>query len=682
MRRIVLVIGLLVVLGGIAGLVLATLGGADPSAAPSGSTTSTSTGAPDTDPPDTEPPGSVPERDRPVFEEAACQFARPLGFRVECGYVEVPENRADPSGRTVRLHVARFPSLADEPAADALVYLDGGPGGEPLDTLQYGFEDRFAPFLEARDVIVFDQRGTGWSEPALDCPAYRQLGLDLLDDLLDNDEYVRRETEVLEGCKAEWAAAGIDLANFTSATNAADVADLRIALGYDSWNLFGISYGTRLALTVMRDAPEGIRSVVLDSTYPPEADGVLDFATNAGRAFDQLFSGCQSDPACVGAYGDLEARLTGLVDTWDREPQTVPVVDFLGGGRYEAVLDGDDILGVVFQSLYSETLIPSLPKLIDDLERGEVGLLSQTLSIFLANGEFFSPGMYFSVQCNEEVPFADQTAYPESVADRPLMALLADSTIIQSDRSFTFCAQWGSGVADPVENQPVDSDIPTLVLAGLYDPITPPSDGRAVAERLASAVYVEFDGLGHGVSTADPCPTAIMQAFLDDPDTPPDTSCAATLRPPDWVLPAGAEEPAEVEFVAFQADPFGLQFEGLVPEGWDEQFPGTFARLATGVDQTALVTQGYPGEFGDFVIDALLESLDLDRDPEELEPFDDGSRRWRWLRSATLGVELDVIAIEADGSTLMVMLLTQPDERDALIESVLRPVAASLQVSD
>jgi len=690
MRRMMLAVALLVVLGGAAGLAYVALSDEEttPVATRQSSTTSSMTSSPagaagtSDEPEQVDTPSPEPSYE-PVFEDSSCAFERPLGFRVECGYLVVPEDRDEPDGRQVRLHVALFPSSADDPAADPVVYLDGGPGGEPLDTLQFGFEERFAPFLETRDVIIFDQRGTGWSDPALNCPQYRELSLALLDDDLDSDEYIELEVEVLDDCRSDWASEGIDLANFTSLENAADVADLRVALDYESWNLYGISYGTRLALTVMRDHPEGIRSVVLDSTYPPEADGVLEFAVNARRGFDRLFDGCAADAECESAYGDIETRLYDAVAGWDREPRTVPIVDLFSGGRYDALVDGDDLLGAVFQSLYSETLIPSLPKLIDEVDRGEVGLLSQTLSLFLANGEFFSPGMYFSVQCNEEVPFADSAAYPAAVADLPYMAILADSTIIQSDRAFEFCAEWGSGTAAGVENQPVRSQIPTLVMAGVYDPITPPADGRAVADQLANGVYVEFEGLGHGVSTAGDCPLAIMLEFLDAPVREPDLACIEDLSPPAWELPldlgSGGEE---VQLVAFAADPFGLAFEGVAPQGWEEQFAGTFARQATALDQSAIIIQGYPGEFAGIVADQLLGSLSLERETEDLSPFDDGGREWAWYRNATLGTEIDILAIDLDGNTFMVMLLSAEAEREGLIDSVLRPVAASLQASE
>ncbi len=612
---------------------------------------------------------STPGGYQPRFESAACQFEQPPGYSPECGYLVVPQDRENPDGPEVRLHVAVFPAESDLRAPDPVVYLEGGPGGEALEVLNLVFEDRFAPFLIRRDVIVFDQRGTGYSEPSLACEPYRDLGFEMLDDLLEPEESLALEYDVLAGCRDQYLADGVDLNQYNSADSAADLADLRTALGISEWNLYGISYGTRLALTAMRDHPEGIRSVILDSSYPPEVDGVASIPANAARAFDVLFAGCAADNACAEAFPDLERRLFDLVDRLDASPISVPVVDVFTGRDYTAVLTGGDLLGVIFQALYDESLIRSIPQLIDQVEQDDYRDLGNLLSLFIANGEFFSVGMHASVQCYEEVPFSDPEATREATGQYPYMARIVEGSITQSTSAWEFCEMWGTGPGDPIEAEPVSSDIPAVVLAGEYDPITPPADGAAVARRLPNATYLEFPGLGHAVTSAE-CPRSIVIAFLDDPTGPLDLSCRNEMGEPDFETPG---EPAEeIVLVPFEDDQSGIR--GLVPDGWESFGFGTYVRQATALDQTALIQQAVAGTPADLVLQLVAGQLGLEDDPQPIAEFESGGKSWTRYQGELQGFVADIAVADADGLAYLVVLLSDPDERDGLVADVLLPV--------
>ena len=607
------------------------------------------------------------------YQDATCQFDEPVGAIVECGYLVVPQDRDEPDGRKVRLHVAVFRAQSDNPRADPIVYLEGGPGGEPLEAIDLTFEERFEPFTAERDLIIFDQRGTGFSEPSLACQPYRDLSFELLDDILEPDEGLRLEYTALEECRDSFLSDGIDLSDYHSAASAADVADLRRALGYDEWNLYGISYGTRLALTVMRDHPDGVRSVLLDSVYPPEIDGVVQIPASADRAFRELFDGCAADVACSEAYPDLETRFYALVDRLDAAPIDIDVIDFFTGQTYAGVLDGGGLLGMTFQSLYSESLIPTLPQLIDGLERGESRDVANLASLFLANGEFFSVGMHASVQCREEVPFADLAAAAAEQDVRPYLSRITAGSITQSAFADEFCELWGTQPAGALENEPVESDIPTLVMAGTYDPITPPADGEAVADRLDDAVFVEFDGLGHAVSSAGPCALDISLAFFEDL-TGVDTSCAASVGPPEFIVPGGST--AGIELEAFEDSAAG--FAGVVPTGWDSMGFGAVARQSSALDQTALLQQVLPGGSGDLMLAGLSSQFSLTSD-EPLEQAELGDRRWSLYQGELQGYVVDVGLTDADGLTFLVVLVSDASERDALAEQVFRPAMEAIE---
>ncbi|MCA9906963.1 MAG: alpha/beta fold hydrolase, partial [Anaerolineae bacterium] len=195
--------------------------------------------------------------------------------------------------------------------------------------------------LANHELVIFDQRGTGYSEPSLACPESEELMLSTLDEDLDSEQSKGLLLQMVTACHDRLRGEGIDLAAYNSRENAADVDDLRRALGYDQWDLYGISYGTRLAQTVMRDFPDGVRSVVLDSTYPLSADLTVDTIANMDRAFDTFFAGCAANAACSEAYPDLENRFFALADTLNATPILVPVLHVFTGQQLEALVDGD-----------------------------------------------------------------------------------------------------------------------------------------------------------------------------------------------------------------------------------------------------------------------------------------------------------------------------------------------------
>jgi pimeloyl-ACP methyl ester carboxylesterase len=322
-----------------------------------------------------------------------------------------------------------------------------------------------------------------------------------------------------------------DLNAYTSANNAADIIDLADALGYQQYNLYGVSYGTRLALTAMRDAPQRIRSVVLDSTFPPQAHLYVNHAVNLERSLDALFDACASDATCRSVAPNLRGTFFNLVAQLDAEPAEVLVQDFASGGVGYMLVDGGGLLEIMFHSFYDTSLIPALPMGIMQVARGDTRMLSALASGSSRFNANWSLGMYLSVQCHEEAPFNA----PDAVAAASTARLTEDARA--SARSFIEeCAAWGVPAAGAHENAAVTSDIPALVLAGQLDPITPPSYGREAAATLPRATFVEFAGFGHAVLSAG-CPMDIVVRFLDDPAAPPDTSCSAAMPPLVFATP-------------------------------------------------------------------------------------------------------------------------------------------------
>jgi pimeloyl-ACP methyl ester carboxylesterase len=645
----------------------------------------TATDEPTAVPPTTTPeptvtaePTATPETAyEPVYETAACEFAVPGGRDVTCGYLTVPENRSDlANGRTVRLHVAIFASESPNPAPDPIIYFEGGPGGDALETVPLAFEQRFSPFLADHTFIMFDQRGTGYSEPSLACPELIDLTFETLDDDLTLEEGQALQLEALAECRDRLVADGVDLTAYNSAENAADVADLRLALGYDEWNIYGISYGTRLAQTLVRDYPQGIRSVILDSSYPLAANLQVETAVNADRAFSVFFAGCAADEACAAAYPDLQQVFADLVTNLNDEPIIVKVFNLADGQQYDTLVNGDVMVSLLFQALYSAEITPLMPKLIYDVQDGRTSDLATILSSFLAQQEFASQGMQLSVQCNEEISFGtpgDALRAPNF----PYLDPVFEASAVTGQFGFAVCDLWQAGEADPIENEPVSSDLPTLILAGEYDPITPPSWGQDVGERFENSYYFEFPGIGHGASVSGACPLAVTQAFLVDPITAPDAACIGEMAGPPFVVPSDGTAVA-IELEAYTNIDFGIS--GEKPAGWDELVAGTYGRGASALDQTVIIQQATPPGVGaDVFLNLLASQLGLDDGlVESGEYVDANGRTWALYGADFQGFPINAGFYEDESGLLIVILISESSETETLYDAVFTPAMDAL----
>lgn len=642
----------------------------------------TNTPAPTSTPRPTNTPMPTPSPQptfAPAFAEAECQFEAPRGRDVRCGYLTVPEDHNDVgNGRTIRLHVAIFPSDSATPAPDPILYLEGGPGGDALETVPFIFADRFAPFLANRDFIMFDQRGTGYSEPSLACPEYTELVFSTLEMLLDPEEEMALVLEALTTCRERLLAEGVNFAVYNSAQSAADVEALRLALDYPQWNLLGVSYGTRLAQTIMRDFPAGVRSVVLDSSYPIAADLNVEVPANAARAFATLFSGCAADNACATTYPDLETVFYDTVAQMNAEPITVQVGNLLTGDRYKARLRGDDLLGVVFQSLYAAEIIPVLPQLIYEVANGRTTTLGALLSSFLINTEFVSVGMQYAVQCHEEHVFSEPG---EAVAAAEAYPELSPLFVPSAQLDEQVCALWGAGAADARENEPISSDIPTLILAGQFDPITPPAWGEQVADMLGNAYFFVYPSLGHSVSLSDACPREMALAFFADPGKMPADTCIAGMSDPTFAGTSNGDETG-VNLVPVTINLGFVQVESVVPEGWQDAGSGAFVRGRSALDPTTLLQQGAPRSVlsAEALLELLTGQLQLTAVPESTGTYEIGERVWTLYEATLQGFPVDLAMIEEEDYVYFVMLVSTETEREALITAVFHPALEAIMV--
>ena len=452
-----------------------------------------------------------------AFQPAPCAFSIPISLtaKVDCGWLTVPEMRGATgtpaatgatgatNGRTIRLHVARLRSRGAHPAPDPLVILGGGPGQRTIDAL-LEMVPKMGSVLATRDIVLFDQRGAGYSLPSLDCPEHDPAR-----------------------CRARLVREGIDLSAYTNNENADDVDDLRAALGCSRANLYGGSYGTLLALTVMRRHPEGVRSVVLDSVVPPQVGIEIEEARTFEQALGKLFQACAADLECDAAYPGLEQVFYRLVAQLNRSPVTVHVPGKSDGGAtegFDTQVNGSGFAYLVWYFMQYSEAVPYLPRLIHHTAQGDFGPLSDLLRIQATAPDSISEGMQCSVQCSCMTPFES----PEEMS-RVVAGLRPELRQAVTWPGYELCKVWDVPQAAPEDRLPVSSDIPTLLMSGWFDPLSPPSFADVAAATLSRHYSYVFPATGHGVVRTSDCAWQMMSAFLDAPTQAPESRCVQEM---------------------------------------------------------------------------------------------------------------------------------------------------------
>jgi pimeloyl-ACP methyl ester carboxylesterase len=245
---------------------------------------------------------------------------------------------------------------------------------------------------------------------------------------------------------------------------------------------------------------------------------------NAARVFNLLFQDCAADPYCKQTYPDLEQTLYRVIDKLNAGPAQVT----LSAGA--VTVDGGHFLDLLFGALYHADAIPWIPAMIRAVDTGNLDAISSTLEALFRDA--ISEGAYYSTECRDEVPFQSPAEASALASGLPPQLLAFD--FYAPSFVFDLCESWESGVAGAIEDQPVVSDIPALVLGGQYDPVTPSAWGRLAAETLGNGFFYEFRGIGHGAIRSNACALEIGLQFLDDPTTEPDASCIDALSGPDF----------------------------------------------------------------------------------------------------------------------------------------------------
>jgi pimeloyl-ACP methyl ester carboxylesterase len=474
----------------------------------------------------------------PRFDPIQCPDLPKQLANARCGYLVVPEDRSQPSGRTIQLFVAIIPAQSGQSAPDPVVYLGSGPGGiasvEAAQEIDAGVNGN-------RDLVVMNQRGQFLSIPVLTCAAIDDYARQLLSLRFYSESTKRKHLRATADCHRQLFATGADLSSYNSSENAADFADLRTVLGYPEWNVLGLSYGSDLAQMYVRDHPEGVRSVMLDSVIPVTIT-LAEYWHSTRVGFDNLFQACAAEAACNAAHPNLEASVTDLVNILEAKPQTTTVNDPATGEEVKIVVDGGALVDWIRdQSRTQLNPLTGVPALLDELAHGSVEALAAIAMYRIQLAPPSSPsapsssyGLGYGVDCRE------QFATHEDISEAGRQAFPYYPASVQNQAVGTFayvnddCSRiWKVPTAPAEVHQPLVSGIPTLLISGSFDAVASLDFAESVAANLSNATIISIPGIGHGVLPHSPCAQMVVASFLADPSNP-DTSCVATLKPPPF----------------------------------------------------------------------------------------------------------------------------------------------------
>jgi len=452
-------------------------------------------------------------------ECSAFQLTPPDTGGVECGYVTVPLRHAAPDGPRIQLATVIIAAPTSGRRPDPLFMAQGGPGGSTIDTYaEYLVSLPESRPTHNRDIVLWDQRGTLYSKPALTCPEV--LSADLAAALEGTDDDAR-EQAAYRACGDRLGANSPDLSAFNSEENAHDAEALRVALGYDSLNFYGVSYGTELGQFLMRLHPARVRSAVLDAVVPLSYNLFTEPAFAMQRIGEKYLDGCGAEPRCNAAFPNLRQRYVALIDRLNARPATVQVAPIGGTEPREVKLTGSRLRDALYESLYSD-VYRLVPLIVDRADRGDFTYVSALILPLQLFDTTMAIGMHETVACADR---GDTDL--RRVSYGGVLPRLAKESLKDAKLALEICRDWKIALLPRAQLAPLESEIPTLLLSGDFDPITPPAYAASLIPALSRAHHVVFPTGSHGQAVTDECSNEIIRRFLDDPAERPDTSCVA-----------------------------------------------------------------------------------------------------------------------------------------------------------
>ena len=442
----------------------------------------------------------------------------------QCAEMVVPLDPTAPLGETLTLNIAKVPARTNKPKSDPFTLIAGGPGQSATESFPT-VAQAFRHILLERDIYLIDQRGTGQSHK-LFCESDDATLFEFDPTLISEQSKECRES------------LPHDPRFFTTSVAVQDMELVRKALGIEQWNIYGVSYGTRVALHYLRRFPDQVRTLILDAVVAPEVALGPEIAVMAERALEAMFKRCESDSSCNSAFPELTTKTNTLISSLKNEAIPVQYEDLNSGQLRTLDFDHQHLavtLRLMSYSAFGNAILPSM--LFDASENNNLAPFARQAELQIRSvGNSIANGMHHAVVCTEDEPFTDINDGREQSANTYLGTDLIDALKIN-------CEQWDAGVIDDDFKQPVESTVPTLLLSGSADPITPPEYAERAMAKLANSKHIVNEHQGHMQSTAG-CMPSIMAEFIKLGDVEQlDTTCLERLTAPPFFIDANGPLP-------------------------------------------------------------------------------------------------------------------------------------------
>ncbi len=440
-----------------------------------------------------------------------CDFQSilPSGNDVDCGYITVPENHDQPDGKKINIAFVVLHSKDPNTKEYPVIYLSGGPGGSSLDNESvqrwYGH-----PFREKQDIILLDQRGIGYSS------ALPNIYIEL-NGIMAKDANQEQEQQMMDSLMTAYSQKckdnGIELQYYNTFQNARDVGALMDNLGYEKYNLYGVSYGTRLARVTQDIFPDKLNSVILNSPNPIKGDMLVDRLKSYALALSRVIDYCNNNAECHAAYPKLQEDYFKAINGLAEKP-------------LELVINGDDVYinaqdGIFFvrRLLYGNNSRRDIPLLIQEYLNGGGPIITKLASEEYAPDYNFA--MWFAVERHEMYDPANTQPVVDQVYDS--LALLPYRLGLFNAAYMNLGRLHDSG-ASAEQKKFKPSSIPTLITVNQFDPVTPPENGKIMMETLSNGHLFILDEGGHGGGDVN-CRNKVMISFMNNPTGELDASC-------------------------------------------------------------------------------------------------------------------------------------------------------------
>ncbi len=443
------------------------------------------------------------------------------------GYLEVLENRQNTDSKKIKIPIYIFKSRSENPKKDPIIYTVGGPGSTTMPSSQYM---NYYKYLDDRDFILVEQRGNYYAKPHLDCPEWSQAIYESNLPNFDSEEYDMLFERAAESCRDRLFKKGIDLNGYNTNEIAADINDLVNVLGIEEYNLLTISYSTKIAQVLLRDYPKRIRSVVMDSPLPLEVSYDEESVQNLMESIDKLLSDCEAEKDCDMTYPNIKNRFFNYLQEKTSNPLTILVENPKSGKQETFYLKGKDLITVFTNS--STGNVVNIPLEINKLLNNDLTSVKKQLTyLFEEPSNGAGLGMRLSVWCTEEYPFNKQEIIKSETIKYPQIKGLSPAVFEKE-----ICEIWGVQKVSKIENQPIKSDVPVLLISGEYDNETPVKWAKSMTNNLTNSYHLIFKGWKHTPTTnwVNQCAMLAANHFFNNPSIKPIPDCFAEIESPDF----------------------------------------------------------------------------------------------------------------------------------------------------